>query len=226
MIIINDIEQGSLEWFGIRLDCITASTFDKVVTSKGELSKQSEDFILQRAGEFLSGQCEQTYTNHWMERGKELEEDARKLFMIDHEVDVQTPGFIYKDESKTFGCSPDGIVVESVEEEFEEMTLANCMKESVLVSRKVKGYGLEIKCPAIKTHVKYLLDNKLPTSYIQQVQGSMYVTGFDYWYFMSYCPGLKPLYVKVERDQEFIDKLDEHLHYVVKRIEEVMEVIR
>ena len=35
----------------------------------------------------------------------------------------------------------------------------------------------------------------------------MLVTGFHRWDFMSYCPGLDPLIVTVERDEKFIKKL-------------------
>jgi len=92
----------------------------------------------------------------------------------------------------------------------------------------MNGTGLEIKCPMLKTHLKYFLDKKLPTEYFCQVQGSMYITGFDTWDFMSYFPGLKPFIITVERNEGFISKLDEaldefcyNLAIMIRRIKEI-----
>jgi hypothetical protein len=57
------------------------------------------------------------------------------------------------------------------------------------------------------THVGYLLAGGLPADYIPQVQGSMLITGFMAWNFMSYYPGLPPLMVKVPIDAAFCAKL-------------------
>jgi len=51
----------------------------------------------------------------------------------------------------------------------------------------------------------------LPTDYFQQVQGSLFITGFERWDFMSYSPGLPPLIIPVYRDEPFIKKLKEEL---------------
>ena len=61
--------------------------------------------------------------------------------------------------------------------------------------------GLELKCPQAGTHVKYLLDGELPDEYKNQVHGSMIVTGYDHWSFMSYHPNFPPLLLTVERDE-------------------------
>jgi len=63
----------------------------------------------------------------------------------------------------------------------------------------------------LKTHIKYLLDGKLPTEYFCQVQGSLYITGFETWDFFSYYPGIEPFKITVERNDEFIKKLDKAL---------------
>ena len=56
--------------------------------------------------------------------------------------------------------------------------------------------------------VGYLLRGVLPTDYIPQVQGSMYVTGFKSWSFISYNPDMDPLVVQVARDEAYIKLLD------------------
>lgn len=79
------------------------------------------------------------------------------------------------------------------------------------------GMGLEVKCPLMETHIGYLMANKLPTAYFQQVHGSMYITGYDYWWFMSYCPGLPAFEIKVQRDEKFISALAKEIDsFVIK----------
>jgi putative phage-type endonuclease len=177
--IILDIEQYSEEWFAERSNKPTASNFDKIVTSKGEPSKQSTNYLYQLAGEGITGIKTETYQSPIMQRGLEMEAEAKNLFRFAI-GEVKEVGLIYPDEEKKYSCSPDGFLEDA---------------------------GLEIKCPLIHTHVSYLLSQKLPTEYVQQVQGSMLVTGFKKWFFMSYYPALPPLIIEVKRDEKFIDKL-------------------
>lgn len=180
MIIIDDIDQLSDQWFKMKAGIPGASSFDKIVTSRGDSSKQSQKYLYQLAGESIVGDKMETYTNATMQRGIELEGEARNLFELINNVGVKQAGMCFADEQRKYLCSPDGLLPNS---------------------------GLEIKCPLIHTHVEYLLKGKLPTEYIQQVQGSMLVTGFSSWWFVSYYPGLEPLIIKVERDEKFIEKL-------------------
>lgn len=180
MIIIDDIEQGTEAWVKEKAGKPGASSFDKIVTTKGEPSKSRTDYLYQLAGEAIIGRQEEGYTNFAMQQGIEREAESRALFEMLHGVTVRKVGLIYRDESRSVLCSPDGL-------------LEDC--------------GLEMKNPLLKTHVKYLLDGKFPTDYFQQVQGSMYVTGFSRWFFMSHYPGAPPLILEVKRDEVFISKL-------------------
>lgn len=182
--IILGCAQYSEAWYQAKAGVPSASNFDKIVTSKGEPSKQSQKYLYQLAGEKLLEVMPESYQSEAMKRGLEMEGEARKLFKMAHDTEVSQVGIVYPDEQKKILCSPDGL-------------LGNT--------------GLEIKCPLIHTHIAYLLEGKLPTEYIQQVQGSMFVTGFEHYFFMSYFPGLKPLILKVERDELFIKKLEAEL---------------
>lgn len=190
--IILDCEQGSETWFSARAGIPTASGFSKIVTTKGAPSKQAEKYMLRLAGERILGKPEETFQSSAMQRGVELEEEAREYFEFTQGVEVQQVGLCYKDETRSVSCSPDGLLEES---------------------------GLEIKCPLISTHIGYILKGKLPTDYFCQVQGSMYVTGFDSWWFLSYYPGLDPLLLKIERDPIFIGKL----HGAIQKFNEELE---
>lgn len=204
MIIVDDIIQGTDEWLKLRCGVITASEFSNLITPTGlnVKAEKRNTYIMQKAGELVSKTPDIGYNNSWMEKGKELESEARDYFRLQFfENDLKEHGFIFKDDSYSVGCSPDGILY---------------------IDNTV---GLEIKCPKTSTHVKYLVEGKLPTIYIPQVQGSMLVTGFDSWYFLSYCPGLKPLLIKVERDDNFIDRLSTEIDIAVSEIKEIAEKI-
>jgi len=92
----------------------------------------------------------------------------------------------------------------------------------------VEEKGLEIKSPLLKTHLRYLLDGKFPLDYFQQVQGSLYITGFETWDFMSYYPGIKPFIITVTRNEDFIKNLDaaldEFCFQVIKYYKKLREV--
>jgi len=174
-----DCEQGTPEWFENRAGLPTASCFDKIITTKGEKSKQYKKYLLQLAGEAIIKGKEDSYQSSAMTRGIELEPQARAMYEMVNDVDVKEVGLCIMDDSSC-GCSPDGLAGDDG--------------------------GVEIKCPTLAVHCEYLLGGKLPTKYFQQVQGSLYVTGRDWWDFMSFYPGMKPLIVRVTPDREWHDK--------------------
>ena len=196
MKIIN-CEQRSEEWYAARLGIPSASSFDQIVTMKGEPSKQREKYMYKLAGEKVSGKAEESYQNAAMLRGIELESEARELYKIITDNPVEEVGFCISDGC---GCSPDGLVGE-------------------------EG-GLEIKCPTIATHVSYLLNGGLPSEYFQQVQGSLLITGRKWWDFQSHYPGLKPLIIRVFPDIAFQKALKAELKGFCARLNEVIERIK
>ena len=174
------VQQGTDEWLQARLGLLTASNFSKFMTPGGKPSSQAEGEINKLIAERITGQRADIFTTPWMERGTELEPKARELFELMTNHSVNQVGLMVMDDYQ-IGCSPDGIIGSA---------------------------GLEIKCPAPATHVKYLRSaGTLPDEYTAQVQGSMLVTGLDSWYFMSFHPLMEPLVLCVERDQAYIDKL-------------------
>ena len=176
--------QNSPEWISARSGIPTASNFDKIVTSKGDPSKQRTKYMWQLAGERITKKPEESYQNASMIRGTEMQSEAKSLYEIINDVPVQEVGFCL-DDTGNYGASPDGLLGDIG--------------------------GIEIKCPLLSTHVGYLLDNNIPVDYIQQVQGNLLVTGREYWEFMSYYPNIKPLIIRVHRDIKFIDLLKSEL---------------
>lgn len=187
-----NVEQNSPEWFEARCGIPTASCFKEIITSTGKPSTSTTNYMNKLLAEWMTGNKTQVKQNEWMERGILLEEQARDYFQFMTDKEVEQVGIVYKDESKMIACSPDGLISDNE--------------------------GLEIKCPAPHTHVKYLLDQKLPTDYVCQVQGSMYVTGAEKWNFVSFNEDIEPLLITVERDEEFIKQLAEGLDKFVSKL--------
>ncbi len=198
--IIDLAVQGTKEWREARGGIPTASAFDMIITTKMEPSKQRQKYMYALAVEKITGVKDEGYKNANMERGIEMEAEARKMYQLMTDSEVETVGVCYQDEKKLWGCSPDGLVGEDG--------------------------ALEIKCPTAPVHVEYILEGKLPTAYIQQTQGQLFITGRKWLDFMSYFPGVKPLIVRVLPDVKFITALRVELEIFVKELAEICERIK
>lgn len=194
MIILKDIIQGSDGWYAEKAGKPSASNCSKIITNDCKPSKQAEGYAFELAAERITGRAENGYKNAAMEAGQEREDEARKLFQVMYNVDVEQVGVVYKDEKKQILCSPDGLC---------------------------KNYGLELKNPLAKTQAKYLYEGGLPSEYYGQCQFSLYVTGFKKWMFLSYVPLMKPLIIEVKPDEKFQKALAVELEVFVKRLDEI-----
>jgi putative phage-type endonuclease len=197
---ILNCEQRSDEWFKARLGVPTASNFDKIVTTKGEPSKSRKAYLYKLAGEAVSGSQEDIYQSQAMLRGTELESEAVEFYQMVKSVSVDPVGFCLTEGRHTYGASPDGLVGEDG--------------------------SIEIKCPLMATHVGYLIDNKLPTKYIQQVQGQLLVTGKKWTDFISYYAGLRPLIIRVEPDKKLIALMKAEIEIFCQDLEKTIKQIR
>lgn len=191
-----DYPQRSEEWYKARLGLPTASNFDKIVTTTGEPSKQREKYLMKLAGELATGKAEESYTNSAMQHGIDTEEEARNQYAFISGNEVELCSLCVTD---ICGASPDGLIGED-------------------------GI-LEIKCPQIPTQVEYLINGTLPSTYFQQVQGQLYVTGRKWCDFFAYYPDLKPLLVRVCRDEGFIKALETELIRFNKDLKEMVKKI-
>ncbi len=196
---ILDCKQGTPEWFAARCGLPTSSNFDKIVTSDGKPSKQKEKYLYTVAGEKVSGLKGETFQSFVMQQGVIKEAEARDLYKMLYDVEVQEVGFCLADNG-LYGCSPDGLVG--------------------------KDGGLEVKCPLIHTHVGYMIKGELLKDYYQQAQGSLFVTGRKWWDIMSYYAGLKPVIIRVLPDKAFHKALEIELTLFCKELEELVVKIK
>ncbi len=179
--VILDCEQRADQWHQARLGVVTASNAHRILTPSGKASEQAETYMCELLAERLTGKPTETYESEWMIRGKETEDEARSWYEFHTDRTVRQVGFIYKDEDRLVGCSPDG--------------LYECG-------------GLEIKCPKAGTHVGYMYKPEVPMKYRPQPQFSLWVTGLDTWEWLSYHPDLDSVIIPVRRDEAYIRILE------------------
>ncbi len=172
------MEQGTLEWTKLHFGIPTASGLDNLLTPEFELRKGElpKTYVYKKVAEKLQGRplIDLSASSFMLEQGMIIESEARPWFELEYDTKVHQVGFVSTDDGR-FGCSPDGLI-------------GDC--------------GLEIKSPAAHTHVKYLVNGALPKEYAAQVLGSMFVTGFKKWMFVSYRRGFPALVLEIQRDEK------------------------
>jgi putative phage-type endonuclease len=194
-------EQKSEAWFTARLGRVTGTGCKDMMAAK--TTATYKNLIADIASEIItnSGEDEEGYTNEWMQRGIDLEPEARKTYELLFDCKIEQVGFITPDEdneySEWIGISPDGL------------TNDNGM--------------IEIKCPKKSTHMHYISSGKLPSEYKWQVMFQLYVTGLNYCDFISYYPGLKPFIVRVFPDKETFNLIENELDLLIIEVKKLIE---
>jgi putative phage-type endonuclease len=191
------IEQGTPEWFALRLGKVTASRITDVLAKvKTGEAVTREDYRTELVVQRLTNKPSETFTNPAMEWGTLQEPMARITYEAHTSVFVEQVSFVEHPTIEWFGCSPDGLVGED-------------------------GL-LEIKCPSSKNHIKYLLGGKPPAKYVPQMQCQMAVTGRKWCDFVSYDPrlpeDLQLFVVRLERDVSFIMSMEEEVDKFLKEV--------
>ncbi len=140
---------------------------------------------------------------------------------MEYGLKIQPVGFV-SDSDERFGCSPDGLIGwdglnSDHPTEFRDTIITG-------------SSGIEIKAPALATHIKYLLNGELPEDYFGQVQGSMWVTGCQTWHFLSYplacyLDGFPPLHLVIERDEKFCANLEESIPAFIAKYDAAFNVL-
>lgn len=195
-----DCEQGSEEWLSARLGIPTATGFENIVTATGKKSASYIKYMAELIEESILGGGD-TFKSGFMERGNQLEPQARAAYEFLTGNDVIQVGGVYLNENRDVMVSPDGLIPS--------------LKKA-----------LEIKCPKMSTHIRYLLEGGVPAEYVIQVQANLWVTGYETWDFVSYCPEYQKqtLYlITAARDEKLMKAFDEHIPQFVKTLKAYKE---
>lgn len=199
---MNNIIQGSPEWFALRAGKFTASKFSDLMATlrNGNPAQSRENLIWDVAVERMTGRKMDSFQSGWMARGIELEPEARSQYEVANMTTVEEVGIVIHPAYPYVSCSPDGLVGDD---------------------------GLvEIKCLTAANHGKALLHGKHADDYQWQVQGQMWITGRSWCDVVAYHPDfpieLQLATVRVERSDGLIADLEESC---IKANEEVEKVI-
>lgn len=190
-----DCEQGTEEWLAARCGIPTATGISNIVTPTGKKSGSYLPYLAELIAESVEG-LKENYKSEDMARGNELEPFARAAYEFETGNAVVQVGGVYLNADKDLMISPDGLI-------------PNLRK------------GLEIKCPQMKTHIKYLLQGGVPQEYLIQVQSALWVTGYETWDFVSYCPEYykQPFYLfTAQRDLILMKAFDKLIPEFIKTL--------
>lgn len=179
---LHNVEQGTDEWFKLRLEHpLTASHAQAI----GNAGKGLETLCWEKIAERESKGEKERYTNEHLERGNELESEARAIYELETGNAVSEIGFITdKSISEVAGVSPDGLVG--------------------------KDGLVEIKCFADTKHFKMTIKGiTIESQYMWQMQMQLLFSGRKWVDFVVYNPNYEQslLVERVYPDKEMQDKI-------------------
>lgn len=195
MIDIVNCEQGTEDWFRARMGLPTASEFHAIL-AKGE-GKTRKSYMLRLAGEIVTGEPSETYSNGHMERGKALEPEARELYAFMADAEPQQVGFI---RNFGAGCSPDSL-----------------LGTAGMLEIKTKLPALLIEC---------ILRGDFPPEHKAQCQGALWVAEREWIDLAVFWPKM-PLFVqRAYRDEAYIASLRTAVAAFGEELAETVERVR
>ena len=198
MMEILDFDQRSPEWFAARSGIPTSSEFATVMAKgrDGE-SKTRRTYMLKLAGEILTGEPMENYTNQHMERGRIMEGEARAFYAFMADAEPLPVGFIRNGDK---GASPDALLGDD-------------------------GL-LEIKTKMPHLLIDLISKDEFPPEHKAQCQGQLWVSERKWLDLVVYWPKL-PLFVKrVTRDEPYIARLATEVDRFNNELRQLVECVR
>lgn len=180
-----DIEQQTDAWFEAKLGKFSGSDFHIMLGN----SQAKKDFMWEKFSEIkYQDSDKEDFSTYYMERGKVLEHEARRMYNVTKEIVVKEVGLV-EDDGEFAGyavCSPDGLVGDD-------------------------GI-IEIKCLSAKFHEQYTnpISDKyeyIKPEYRTQVQYNLLITDRKWCDFVYYHPRAGIHVIHIERDEEYIEKI-------------------
>ena len=198
MMQVLDFEQGSEDWYRARAGIPTASEFSTILAKGrgGGESKTRRTYLLKLAGERITGEPMESYSNAHMERGKLMEAEAREFYAFMKDADPRQIGFIRSGDK---GCSPDSLIGED-------------------------GM-LEIKTALPHILIDLILKDEFPPEHKAQTQGQLWIAEREWIDIAVYWPKMPTLIKRAYRDEPYItalsvavDQFNGELNEIVARL--------
>lgn len=147
-----DLVQGTPEWLAARAGSLGASSIaDALAKTKTGWGASRANIKARLVTERITGSPVETFTNAAMQRGTDLEPQARAFYSFHAGVSVSEVGIVPHPTIKHSHCSPDGLIGDD---------------------------GMvEIKCCGAARHIEMLTDSAPEDRYIKQCIWQMACTG-------------------------------------------------
>lgn len=190
------ITQNTPEWDAIRAGKWTASSGAKIM---GGLETQGiKDLVKDLAWGRVFGKTDRGYSGKSMERGHEIEPEAREAFAFAHDAEVEQVGFVEHGRIENFGWSPDGL-------------------------HKQRRRGLEIKCLEHKAWIDFHESRAVPSEYRWQVKFACMVGQLDGLDFYVYHPLAGGIVVPVEIIAADKDQIEGRIALLEPRVQTLVD---
>lgn len=167
------VEQGTDQWDDLRRTRITCSRLGDVMAKPS--SKRHQDYKDELILELLGHEYVEE-SPEWFRHGREMEPNARRQYSFQYQCELDANVFLIHKDYDWLACSPDGLVmlddepVEGIE----------------IKSRQLyKNWRAAVR----RTHKYYAAEKPLQMiepGYRFQVQGAMWLTGWDHWWYVNY----------------------------------------
>lgn len=198
---VRSAKQGTDRWLELKLGVISASNAFRAVAGKETDTRQT--YLYELVSEVCTGVIEEISFKQ-MDWGKEHEDAARSSYEFSTGQHMKPLTFVFKDNKFREGCSPDGIVLQS-------------MKPA------------EIKCPWDSTnYVKFLIDGIQKREWKWQNQFTLRVMGVDEMDVTQYDPRMKakPIHtVLVKKDHDMQKKLEDTIPELILDMDKILKKI-
>ena len=198
--------QGSEIWQQkARCSKVTASKITDILAKlkSGKPAAGRATYMGQLIAERLTGVKSDSFSSNSMQWGTETEPQAIAAYEFLNDVEVERIAFADHPSIEFSGASPDGLLGDD---------------------------GLiEVKCPNTATHIDYLISQKIPKRYIDQMQWQMACLGRKWCDFMSFDPRmpehLNKLIIRVDRDDKYIQEMEIEVIKFNSEIEEKLKML-
>lgn len=220
-----DAEQGTAEWRQHRAGSITGSGFAKLLTQsrdKKSESKTRQNYRLQLLTERVTGYPASEIDAPALTWGKDNEEAARLAYELQmaqqgERVFVERVGYQPHTTLDWVGTSPDGLVGEDGMIEIKCPFNSAVHLTTIIQSSSALAAALAMANDMEKVEI-------VPPEHMPQIQGNLWVLNRKWCDFISYDPRVPEhlqLYVaRIERDEEYIKKLEVEVRKLLDEIEE------
>jgi YqaJ-like viral recombinase domain len=166
------------------------------ILAKGE-GRSRRTYMLKLAGEIITGTPQEGFSNVYTERGHAMELEVRDLYQFQTGADLRRVGFVRRGRA---GCSPDSLIGDDG--------------------------GLEIKTMLPHLLIPIIQKDAFPSQHVAQVQGTLWITGRQWWEIAIYWPGLPLFTQRAYRDEAFIQRLATEVAKFNSELDDVVSQVR